>query len=145
MPVLRVVLLWHQHQPFYKDLVTGEYRLPWVRLHALKDYYGMVKVLEEFPKVKGKMLDHGTHVASVLFGQPDGPLQGVAPGCTGLLIPVFSDERMLSQLDLARAIEKNGPVPKRRGRGGQFGETFRPEDIADLTTPSAALRWLRDF
>jgi alpha-amylase/alpha-mannosidase (GH57 family) len=37
------------HQPFYKDLVTGEYRLPWVRLHALKDYYGMVKLLDEFP------------------------------------------------------------------------------------------------
>src|SRR5215469_1184114 len=51
MPVLRVVILWHQHQPFYKDLVTGEYRLPWVRLHALKDYYGMVKLLEEFPQV----------------------------------------------------------------------------------------------
>jgi alpha-amylase/alpha-mannosidase (GH57 family) len=51
MPVLRVVLLWHQHQPFYKDLVTGEYRLPWVRLHALKDYYGMVKLLDEFPNV----------------------------------------------------------------------------------------------
>ncbi len=51
MPVLRVVVLWHQHQPYYKDLVTGEYRLPWVRLHALKDYYGMVKLLEEFPGV----------------------------------------------------------------------------------------------
>ena len=51
MPALRVVLLWHQHQPFYKDLVSGEYRLPWVRLHALKDYYGMVKLLEEFPNV----------------------------------------------------------------------------------------------
>ena len=51
MPVLRVVVLWHQHQPFYKDLVTSEYHLPWVRLHALKDYYGMVKLLEEFPKV----------------------------------------------------------------------------------------------
>jgi alpha-amylase/alpha-mannosidase (GH57 family) len=51
MPVLRVVILWHQHQPFYKDLVTGEYRLPWVRLHALKDYYGMVKLLDEFPDV----------------------------------------------------------------------------------------------
>src|SRR5436853_3587484 len=51
MPVLRVVLLWHQHQPFYKNLVTGEYRLPWVRLHALKDYYGMVKLLDEFPRV----------------------------------------------------------------------------------------------
>ncbi len=51
MPVLRVIVLWHQHQPFYKDLVTGEYRLPWVRLHALKDYYGMVKLLDEFPNV----------------------------------------------------------------------------------------------
>src|SRR6202451_2839089 len=51
MPALRVIILWHQHQPFYKDLVTGEYRLPWVRLHALKDYYGMVKVLDEFPSV----------------------------------------------------------------------------------------------
>ena len=39
------------HQPYYKDLVSGEYRLPWVRLHALKDYYGMVKLLEEFPDV----------------------------------------------------------------------------------------------
>ncbi|MGA8620008.1 MAG: glycoside hydrolase family 57 protein [Candidatus Sulfotelmatobacter sp.] len=51
MPSLRLIFLWHQHQPFYKDLVTGEYRLPWVRLHALKDYYGMVKLLDEFPNV----------------------------------------------------------------------------------------------
>src|ERR1700730_9528450 len=51
MSALRVIILWHQHQPFYKDLVTGEYRLPWVRLHALKDYYGMVKLLDEFPNV----------------------------------------------------------------------------------------------
>jgi len=51
MPALRVILLWHQHQPFYKDLVSGEYRLPWVRLHGLKDYYGMVKLLDEFPNV----------------------------------------------------------------------------------------------
>jgi alpha-amylase/alpha-mannosidase (GH57 family) len=52
MPIVRVALLWHQHQPFYKDLVTGEYRLPWVRLHGLKDYYGMVKLLDEFPGVR---------------------------------------------------------------------------------------------
>jgi alpha-amylase/alpha-mannosidase (GH57 family) len=51
MPALRLILLWHQHQPFYKDLVTNEYRLPWVRLHALKDYYGMVQLLDEFPNV----------------------------------------------------------------------------------------------
>src|SRR5580700_5299128 len=39
------------HQPFYKDLWTGEYKLPWTRLHALKDYAGMVRILEEFPRI----------------------------------------------------------------------------------------------
>ncbi len=51
MAVIRIIFLWHMHQPFYKDLVSGEYKLPWVRLHALKDYYGMVKLLDEFPEV----------------------------------------------------------------------------------------------
>src|SRR6267154_2641202 len=50
MPI-HLQFLWHMHQPYYKDLITGEYRLPWVRLHALKDYYGMVKLLDEFPQV----------------------------------------------------------------------------------------------
>jgi alpha-amylase/alpha-mannosidase (GH57 family) len=48
----RVALLWHMHQPFYEDLVTHEHILPWVRLHALKDYYGMVALLREFPNVR---------------------------------------------------------------------------------------------
>jgi alpha-amylase/alpha-mannosidase (GH57 family) len=40
------------HQPFYKDLLSGEYKLPWTRMHALKDYYGMVRILEEFPGIR---------------------------------------------------------------------------------------------
>src|SRR5881394_3661208 len=48
----RVALLWHMHQPYYEDLATREHILPWVRLHALKDYYGMVALLREFPHVK---------------------------------------------------------------------------------------------
>jgi alpha-amylase/alpha-mannosidase (GH57 family) len=48
----KVAILWHMHQPFYEDLVTGEHILPWVRLHALKDYFGMVALLKEFPDVK---------------------------------------------------------------------------------------------
>jgi alpha-amylase/alpha-mannosidase (GH57 family) len=39
------------HQPQYRDPVSGRYMLPWTRLHALKDYWGMVKVLGEFPGV----------------------------------------------------------------------------------------------
>jgi alpha-amylase/alpha-mannosidase (GH57 family) len=37
------------HQPQYRDPATGSYLLPWTRLHALKDYWGMVKILAEFP------------------------------------------------------------------------------------------------
>src|SRR5437667_7775237 len=48
----RVAILWHMHQPFYEDLVSHEHILPWVRLHALKDYYGMVALLREFPDIK---------------------------------------------------------------------------------------------
>src|SRR5436190_17619191 len=47
-----VALLWHMHQPCYEDLATHEHILPWVRLHALKDYYGMVAILREFPGVR---------------------------------------------------------------------------------------------
>jgi len=39
------------HQPQYRDPATREYLLPWTRLHALKDYWGMVRILEEFPGV----------------------------------------------------------------------------------------------
>jgi len=48
---VHLVILWHMHQPQYRDPATGRYMLPWTRLHALKDYWGMVKVLEEFPGV----------------------------------------------------------------------------------------------
>ena len=51
MAQIYICFLWHMHQPFYKDLVTGEYKLPWTRMHALKDYYGMVKILDEFPEI----------------------------------------------------------------------------------------------
>ena len=40
------------HQPYYEDLATGEHVLPWVRMHGLKDYYGMAALLREFPKMK---------------------------------------------------------------------------------------------
>src|ERR1700732_3257760 len=51
MTRIHLVLLWHMHQPQYRDPATRRYILPWTRLHALKDYWGMVRVLEEFPQV----------------------------------------------------------------------------------------------
>jgi alpha-amylase/alpha-mannosidase (GH57 family) len=48
----RVAFLWHMHQPYYEDLVTHEHILPWVRLHGLKDYFGMIALVREFPAVR---------------------------------------------------------------------------------------------
>jgi len=53
---LCVSILWHQHQPFYRATMTGDpqgaYLLPWVRLHAARDYYPMAALLSEFPGVR---------------------------------------------------------------------------------------------
>lgn len=49
---LNVVLCWHMHQPQYRDLVSGEYQLPWVYLHAIKDYVDMVAHLEAHPQAR---------------------------------------------------------------------------------------------
>jgi len=51
MKRIHLAVLWHMHQPQYRDPETGTYVLPWTRLHATKDYWGMVKLFEEFPKM----------------------------------------------------------------------------------------------
>ncbi len=45
-------MIWHMHQPFYKDPMTESYRLPWVRLHGTKDYLDMVEILKDFPRIR---------------------------------------------------------------------------------------------
>lgn len=47
-----VVFLWHMHQPYYKNLFTGEYLLPWVLLHGTKDYLDMPIMLKKFPGIR---------------------------------------------------------------------------------------------
>jgi alpha-amylase/alpha-mannosidase (GH57 family) len=48
---LRLVLLWHMHQPDFRDFNTGEFTQPWVYLHAIKDYADMAAHLENHPGV----------------------------------------------------------------------------------------------
>ena len=52
MKKLKLAFLWHHHQPLYKNPSTGIYELPWVKLHATKDYFDTVAILDEFPKIK---------------------------------------------------------------------------------------------
>jgi alpha-amylase/alpha-mannosidase (GH57 family) len=51
MADIALTFLWHQHQPYYPDDISGENPMPWVRLHGIKDYYGMALHLLEFPQM----------------------------------------------------------------------------------------------
>lgn len=52
---LHLAILWHQHQPLYKDASSpserGSYVQPWVRLHAIRDYYSMASLVADHPGV----------------------------------------------------------------------------------------------
>ena len=75
-PTLYIAWLWHQHQPLYRDPAapapSGSYRYPWVRLHAIRDYYSMAAFAAE----------HDVHVTinltPVLLRQIDDYLYGGA-------------------------------------------------------------------
>ena len=49
--MINLAFVLHMHQPYYKNLLTGEAELPWARLHGIKDYLDMALFLEEFPKI----------------------------------------------------------------------------------------------
>jgi len=52
MDSVYLAFLWHMHQPYYKNLYTGEYLLPWVLLHGTKDYFDMAYLLKGFEGLK---------------------------------------------------------------------------------------------
>jgi len=48
---LNIAFVWHMHQPLYRDPFTKSYDMPWVLLHATKDYIDMVAILDKFPTI----------------------------------------------------------------------------------------------
>jgi alpha-amylase/alpha-mannosidase (GH57 family) len=73
MAPVRLALLWHMHQPLYREPETGEYLMPWVRLHATRAYYDMAWMLERHPGVRCTV-----NFTPVLLEQLDDYVQGVA-------------------------------------------------------------------
>jgi alpha-amylase/alpha-mannosidase (GH57 family) len=74
---LLVTFLWHMHQPYYKDPLTGEYALPWTYLHAVKDYYDMAAIVDETPGAK------------VVFNLVPSLLEQIADYASGKAVDVF--------------------------------------------------------
>jgi len=156
MAVLRVIILWHQHQPYYKDLVTGEYRLPWVRLHALKDYYGMVKLLDEFPNVHqtfNLVPSLITQLQDYVAGTARDPFLQVAAKPAGDLTSL--ERRFaLQYLFQANPVNMIGRYPRYHELWERFrsaGDSperadkfYRPQDFTDLQVLSQ-IAWFDEF
>lgn len=49
---LSIAFYWHMHQPVYQLTSGGDYLMPWVRLHAVKDYLDMAMWTKKFDKLK---------------------------------------------------------------------------------------------
>lgn len=52
MKKLNIAFIWHFHQPNYQRSYDDDFLLPWVRLHASKDYLDMLLRIEEFENLK---------------------------------------------------------------------------------------------
>ena len=156
MAQVRLVLLWHQHQPFYKDLVTGQYRLPWTRLHALKDYYGMVKLLDEFPRVHQtfNLVPSLIHqIEDYVSGEAQDPFLQVA---TRPAKDLTQEERRFALQYLFQAHPTNviGRYPRFRELHEKFRSAgsspeqaekyFLPQDFTDLQVLSQ-IGWFDEF
>ena len=50
--MLYLAIIYHMHQPYYKNLLTGEINVPWVRLHGIKDYLDMLLILKDYPHIR---------------------------------------------------------------------------------------------
>jgi alpha-amylase/alpha-mannosidase (GH57 family) len=104
-----LLFLWHHHQPDYRRPTDGSAVLPWVRLHATKDYLDMALHLERHPTVRAtfnlvpSLLDQ---LEDVTAGRPDAlfdllkrPVASLDPGeraeilRRGRMVPQHARER----------------------------------------------------
>jgi alpha-amylase/alpha-mannosidase (GH57 family) len=153
MPMNRVhlVVLWHMHQPQYRDPETGRYVLPWTRLHGVKDYWGMVQVLAETPEFHATfnvVPALGMQVEEYASGKFDEPWFTLAfkpteeltrEDKTEILARAFqlNHERLMSRWPrFVELFEWSRPAG-----GAQARLTFTPRDWRDLQVLSQ-LAWM---
>src|SRR6202521_37833 len=151
---IHLVLLWHMHQPQYRDPESGRYVLPWTRLHALKDYWGMVQVLSEFPGFHATfnvVPSLGMQLEEYASGKFDEPLFALTTKAANeltredkaeLLARSFqlNHERLMSRLPrLVELHEWAQPAG-----GAQALVTYTPRDWRDLQLLSQ-LAWMDEI
>ena len=144
MPDLALAFLWHQHQPYYPDDLTGDNPMPWVRLHGVKDYFGMALHLLEFPGMRCTINLVPSLLKQILAyteeGAVDRPMQ-----VTRLDAKSLTEEDALYLLDhffMANAEQMIKPHPR-------YGELYQRRALGKNTAKEALRRFkehdLRDL
>ncbi|NOR51430.1 MAG: glycoside hydrolase, partial [Gammaproteobacteria bacterium] len=122
-PKLNLVLCWHMHQPYYCDGLNGEYVLPWVYLHAIKDYDDMAAHLERYPQMRAVV-----NFAPVLLEQLDDyaqqtdaflnegrmmsdPMLNLLAGATAIPDAIETRKEIISNCSRAHAPRMIDPYP----------------------------------
>lgn len=121
--VLHVAFLWHMHQPSYRDPVTGEVLLPWVRLHGVKDYTDMATALVEVPEAR----------VTVNW------VPGLLDQCEAMQTPEYGRRERFWRLSERPAAELTA------GEIQTIREHFFSLPDATMLTPHARYRELRDL
>ena len=138
-PRIHLALIWHQHQPAYacvsREAARGSYRAPWVRLHALRDYFSMAALVAEQPGLRATI-----NLTPILLQQLEDYVSGATDAALELtMIPAerltaAQRERVLSTFFDADwhtqilAHERYAELFLRRAARG----TFDSQDIRDL-------------
>jgi alpha-amylase/alpha-mannosidase (GH57 family) len=73
VPIMNLVMIWHQHQPSYQDPETQIYEQPWVFMHGINSYPYMADVLNDYPDINVSI-----NLTPSLLKQLDDYVNGVA-------------------------------------------------------------------
>lgn len=135
---LHVCFLWHMHQPPYADPLTGAVTMPWVRLHAVKDYTDMALALETTPEARAtvnwvpSLLDQLEAIAAPDYAERESFLRlSVAPVASLDASERATIAQHFFSLDHERMLEPWPRYAELRARA-DTGDPLHDEEIRDL-------------
>jgi alpha-amylase/alpha-mannosidase (GH57 family) len=148
---IRLALLWHQHQPYYR--AGNKFMMPWVWLHATKDYLEMAQHFESVPAMKATINLVPSLIKQIeeyLSGEVEDPLLAVLSKDTEKLTEIekryvlencfhANHDRMIARSQ--RFLELHEQVYS--DRSGALAQ-FKPSDYRDLLI-HFALAWTGEF
>lgn len=100
--LVNIVLCWHMHQPYYREGKDGDFHLPWVYLHGIKDYTDMAAHLKNHPTMEAVV-----NFSPVLLEQLDDYVQEL----DAFLDPAVKKDHLLSDPLLA-TLAGERPIPQ---------------------------------